>query len=101
MRAFWAAVSFVNGGSGGRDMMTSTLVRSMIRKSMPSGYDPMGGHLFSLATNATRLRGDHAPIIARFYRHRSRSRVAAAYRTIAKSDQPSARSAFNRVRSDF
>jgi hypothetical protein len=23
MRAFWAAVSLVNGGSGGRDMMTS------------------------------------------------------------------------------
>jgi hypothetical protein len=23
MRAFWAAVSFENGGSGGRDMVTS------------------------------------------------------------------------------
>jgi len=32
----------------------------MIRKSMPSGYDPMGGRRFSLATNAKRLRGDHA-----------------------------------------
>jgi len=32
----------------------------MIRKSMPSGYDPMGGYRFSLATNAKRLRGDHA-----------------------------------------
>src|SRR5882724_7587943 len=32
----------------------------MIRKSMPSGYDPMGGHRFSLATNAKRLRGDYA-----------------------------------------
>jgi hypothetical protein len=28
---------------------------SMIRKSMPSGYDPMGGHRFSLATNAERV----------------------------------------------
>src|SRR6267378_1672028 len=32
----------------------------MIRKSMPSGHDPMGGYRFSLATNAKRLRGDHA-----------------------------------------
>ncbi len=28
---------------------------SMIRKSMPSGYDPMGGNRFSLATNAERV----------------------------------------------
>ncbi len=27
----------------------------MIRKSMPSGYDPMGGNRFSLATNAERV----------------------------------------------
>jgi hypothetical protein len=27
----------------------------MIRKSMPSGYDPMGGYRFSLATNAERV----------------------------------------------
>jgi hypothetical protein len=27
----------------------------MIRKSMPSGHDPMGGHRFSLATNAERV----------------------------------------------
>jgi hypothetical protein len=33
--------------------------QSMIRKSMPSGHDPMGGHRFSLARNAKRLRGDH------------------------------------------
>jgi len=26
----------------------------MMRKSMPSGYDPMGGYRFSLATNAER-----------------------------------------------
>src|SRR6202049_1492853 len=32
----------------------------MIRKSMPSGHDPEGGYRFSLATNAKRLRGDHA-----------------------------------------
>src|SRR6266403_4734245 len=32
----------------------------MIRKSMPSGHDPMGGYRFSLTTNAKRLRGDHA-----------------------------------------
>jgi len=32
----------------------------MIRKSMPLGYDPTGGYRFSLATNAKRLRGDHA-----------------------------------------
>src|SRR6266849_3675253 len=32
----------------------------MIRKSMPAGHDPMGGYRFSLATNAKRLRGDHA-----------------------------------------
>jgi hypothetical protein len=32
----------------------------MIRKTMPSGYDRMGGGRFSLATNAKRLRGDHA-----------------------------------------
>ena len=28
---------------------------SMIRKSMPSGYDPMGWSRFSLATNAERV----------------------------------------------
>ncbi len=28
---------------------------SMIRKSMPSGYDPMGGNRFSPATNAERV----------------------------------------------
>ena len=28
---------------------------SMIRKSMPSGHDPMGGNRFSLATNAERV----------------------------------------------
>jgi hypothetical protein len=33
---------------------------SMIRKSMPSGHDPMGGYRFSLGTNAKRLPGDHA-----------------------------------------
>jgi len=33
----------------------------MIRKSMPLGHDPMGGYRFSLATNAKRLPGDHAP----------------------------------------
>ena len=27
----------------------------MIRKSMPSGYDPMGVNRFSLATNAERV----------------------------------------------
>jgi len=27
----------------------------MIRKSMPSGYDPWGGYRFSLATNAERV----------------------------------------------
>ena len=27
----------------------------MILKSMPSGYDPMGGHWFSLATNPERV----------------------------------------------
>jgi hypothetical protein len=27
----------------------------MIRKSTPSGYDPTGGHRFSLATNAERV----------------------------------------------
>jgi len=27
----------------------------MIRKSMPSGYDPMGGYRFSLATSAERV----------------------------------------------
>ncbi len=27
----------------------------MIRKSMPLGYDPTGGHRFSLATNAERV----------------------------------------------
>jgi hypothetical protein len=32
----------------------------MIRKSMPSGHDPMGGYRFSLGTNAKRLPGDHA-----------------------------------------
>src|SRR6266436_3786116 len=32
----------------------------MIRKSMPSGNDRMGGCRFSLATNAKRLRGEHA-----------------------------------------
>src|SRR5216683_7004977 len=31
----------------------------MIRKSMPSGHDPMGGYRFSLGTNAKRLPGDH------------------------------------------
>jgi hypothetical protein len=34
----------------------------MIRKSMPSGHDPMGGDRFSLGTNAKRLPGDHAQI---------------------------------------
>ena len=34
--------------------------QSMIRKSMPSGHDPMGGYRLSLATNAKRLHGDHA-----------------------------------------
>jgi hypothetical protein len=29
--------------------------QSMIRKSTPSGYDPMGGYRFSLATNAERV----------------------------------------------
>src|SRR5882757_3765080 len=29
--------------------------QSMIRKSMPSGHDPMGGNRFSLATNAQRV----------------------------------------------
>ena len=32
--------------------------QSTIRKSMPSGHDPMGGHRFSLATNAKRLRAE-------------------------------------------
>jgi hypothetical protein len=32
----------------------------MIRKTMPLGYDPMGGYRFFLATNTERLRGDHA-----------------------------------------
>src|SRR6266849_10430556 len=32
----------------------------MIRKSMPSGHDPMGGYRFSLGTNAKRLPRDHA-----------------------------------------
>ena len=27
----------------------------MIRKSMPSGYDPMAGNRFSLATNSERV----------------------------------------------
>jgi hypothetical protein len=32
----------------------------MIRKSMPSGYDPMGGHrFFPRDKRGTRLRGDH------------------------------------------
>ena len=34
--------------------------QSMIRKSMPSGHDPMGGYRFSRGTNAKRLPGDHA-----------------------------------------
>ena len=29
--------------------------QSMIRKGMPSGYDPTGGYRFSLATNADRV----------------------------------------------
>jgi hypothetical protein len=33
----------------------------MIRKSMPSGYDPMGGNRFSLVTNAERVRGEIMP----------------------------------------
>jgi hypothetical protein len=33
---------------------------SMIRKSMPSGHDPMGGYRFSLGTNAKRLPKGHA-----------------------------------------
>jgi hypothetical protein len=32
----------------------------MIRKSTPSGFDATGRYRFSLATSATRLRGDHA-----------------------------------------
>src|SRR6266581_8834452 len=32
----------------------------MIRKSMPSGHDPMGGYRFFLGTNAKRLPGGHA-----------------------------------------
>jgi hypothetical protein len=31
---------------------------SMIRKSMPSGHDPVGGNRFSLATNAERVRAE-------------------------------------------
>jgi hypothetical protein len=34
--------------------------QGMIPKSMPSGFDPMGGNRFSLGTNAKRLPGDHA-----------------------------------------
>jgi len=35
----------------------------MIRKSMPSGYDPTGVQRLSLANKrGTRLRGDHAQI---------------------------------------
>jgi hypothetical protein len=30
----------------------------MIRKSMPSGCDPLGGYRFSLATNAERVRAE-------------------------------------------
>jgi hypothetical protein len=32
--------------------INESAVSGMIRKSMPSGRDPMGGHRFSLATNA-------------------------------------------------
>src|SRR5882672_9398730 len=38
----------------------------MIRKSLPSGDDPMGGYRFSLATNGKRLRGDYAQLISPF-----------------------------------
>src|SRR6266852_3874551 len=44
-------------------LATRRTVSSMIRKSMPSGCDPVGGRRFSLATNAKRLRGDHAQTI--------------------------------------
>jgi hypothetical protein len=33
---------------------------STIRKSMPSGCDPMGGNRFSLEPNAKRFPADHA-----------------------------------------
>jgi hypothetical protein len=32
----------------------------MIRESMPSGYDPMGGNRFFLGTHAKRWPADHA-----------------------------------------
>jgi hypothetical protein len=51
LAGFWTAAPAlskgdVNPGQGGS---------SMIRKSMPSGHDPMGGSRFSLATNAERV----------------------------------------------
>src|ERR1700676_4464967 len=49
--AFFAAAGFC--------LQLRDFVQSMIRKSMPSGLT-RGGYRFSLATNAKRLRGDHA-----------------------------------------
>jgi len=45
MRAFWAAVSRVNGGKGGRDMVTSGFdgwpyVAAQLRLSMASSLSP-------------------------------------------------------------
>ncbi|MGA8318560.1 MAG: hypothetical protein WBF59_01700, partial [Bradyrhizobium sp.] len=44
MRAFWAAVSLVNGGSGGRDMMTSRISYAAARLSSES-KESMAGFL--------------------------------------------------------
>ena len=60
----------------------------MIRKSMPSGHDPMGGYRFSLATNAERVcveimlkQKDRAGMTIRrkvitLYRHRGSFAIA-------------------------
>src|SRR5450755_4919669 len=60
----------------------------MIRKSMPSGYDPMGGYRFSLATNAKRLRGDHAQT-KRWSAMTIRGKVIALQVTSRVDDAPS------------
>ena len=51
------AAAAVLRNAGGRPSRNNY---SKIRKSTPSGRDPMGGHRFSLATSEKRLRRDHA-----------------------------------------
>ena len=61
-RAFAPTAASLDSGSQSDRCICEFTAWSMIRKSMPSGHDPMGGYRFPLGTNTKRLPGDGAMV---------------------------------------